>query len=97
MKQSLCQLSYIVKALETIGIEPIAFCLQSKHSSQLSYAPSIVKVLLLEQFKNMIRLFRKLNFLTVKNFKFFFLISAFNTLRLKVDQLKYFHVSDNIL
>ena len=53
-KHTLCQLSYIVKALETIGIEPIAFCLQSKHSSQLSYAPSVVKVLLLEQLKNMV-------------------------------------------
>ena len=45
MKQLLYQLSYIVKTLETIGIEPIAFCLQSKHSSQLSYAPRSIKIL----------------------------------------------------
>ena len=96
MKQSLCQLSYIVKALETIGIEPIAFCLQSKHSSQLSYAPSVVKVLLLEQLKNMVCV-QKIEFINSQKFYVFFLISAFNTLRLKVDQLKYFHVSDNIL
>jgi hypothetical protein len=62
MKQSLCQLSYIVKALETIGIEPIAFCLQSKHSSQLSYAPSIVKVLLIEPLKNVMDVVPEIGF-----------------------------------